>query len=56
MLNLPEIDFIIIFLQKSYNICFGVFFDISLVIPWLWVIYVDSRLNLSYRVDILDLS
>ena len=56
MLNFSEIYFIIIFLQKSYNVGFRVFFDISLVVSRLRVINIDDWFNLPNWIDILNLS
>jgi hypothetical protein len=53
MLYLPEVQSVIILLQKSNDISFGMLLDIVLIRPRLWIINRQDWLNLSYRIYVL---
>lgn len=54
VLDLPEIQFVIVFFQKSYDVSLWVVFDVGLVVTRLWVEHWFDGLDLANWVHILN--
>ena len=54
MLYLPEVQSVIVLLQKSNDVSFGMLLDMLLIRPRLWIVNRQEWLNLSHRIYVLN--